>query len=416
MRVRLAVVFFALASAASAAELPDPAACANYDHIKTGSDADCDTAITKETDPAVKSVLLWRRAYIIIDRKDFKTYPNALADLDEAIRLLPANWRALGERAYLYNEYGRWVEARRDSETEIALRPQGFHGYQERALSRFKLGDLQGSFEDRNTVVTLRPGLAGPLVGRAEARLWLGQFDEAKADLDAAADIAKRTQDQTVEEDIEGYRAELALLTKTSGKNPAAQSCSEAAKKGEFQREGLVGDCTRAFLEAKTATEKADALTSRSIARIIATQDETSAIGDRTIAVALDPDNPDLHANLGFSYIAAHHSSAAVTEFDRSIALKPTFIGYAGRASAKFNLNDIDGAFFDAKKSFEIKPNILSFWVLGDCVYARTKVYDNAKKYWIAAYRLGSRDDRLIARLKDAGVPIPPPEDASSTP
>lgn len=130
------------------------------------------------------------------------------------------------------------------------------------------------------------------------------------------------------------------------------------------------------------------------------------------MAAALDPDNPNTHTNLAFAYMRDRHSTGAIWEFDRSIAIKPTFTAYAGRASAKYNLHDLDGAFADAKKSFEIEPNMLALWVLGDVVYEKSKSYDEAKSFWIGAYRLGSRDDRLIQRLKDAGVPIPPPEDA----
>lgn len=411
MRFWSALAFLAVASSACAAELPDPAACANYRQVKTSADADCDAAIAKETDPAVKSVLLFRRAYMIIDQRNFKTYPKALADLDQAIRLMPGNWLALQERAYLHNEFGRWAEALKDIDAKIALHPQAFNGYQERAMSRFHLGDLKGSFDDRNTVVLMQPGVAGPLVARAEARLWLGKFDEAKADLDAADAMAARKEGGDVQKHIEEVRAELSLLTKTSGRTPAAQACAEAEKSGDFAREGLVGDCTRAFLDARTPKEKADALTLRAIARVSATQDTTSAVGDHTIAAALDPDNSVPHANLGFAYMAAHHSTAAIAEFDRSIALEPTFIAYAGRASAKSNLGDTDGAFADAKKSLEFQPNELALTVLGDCVHERTGSYEKAKKYWIEAYRLGDRDDGLIERLKAAGVPIPPPDD-----
>ena len=411
MRVCHALVFgLVSASAVYAQTLPQPAACANFASVKTGSDADCDAAIAKEADPAAKSVLLYRRAYMIIDRNDFNTYPKALADLDEAIRLNPANWKALHERAYLYNEYGRWADALKDIDAQIELFPRAFDGYQERAMSRFNLGDLQGSYEDRDTVVLLRPGVAAPLIGRAAARMWLGEFDAARADLDAAAAIAQRAGDKQTEQDIAAERAELTLLTKTSGATHPGKVCEDAFNASDFSREGLIGDCTLAFLQAKTPKDKADILTFRATARLIIAQDENAAIPDRKIAAALVPEDPDMLANLGFSYVAVHHSRAAIEEFDRSIALKEEFFNYAGRASAKLNLNDIDGAFFDAKKSFEIKPNELALTVLGDCIYARTKSYDEAKDYWIGAYKLGDRDDGLIARLKDAGVPIPPPD------
>src|SRR5262249_23755791 len=94
---------------------------------------------------------------------------------------------------------------------------------------------------------------------------------------------------------------------------------------------------------------------------------------------------------------------------DRSLTAKKTYFGFAARAGAKFALNDIEGAFADAKASFDIQPNIGALTILGDYFYAKTKSYDQAKDFWIGAYHLGDRDDRLIERLKKAGVPIPPP-------
>jgi tetratricopeptide (TPR) repeat protein len=408
--MRVALAFLAILAAAAGAEpLPNPQACANYTEVKTGSDADCDVAIAKETDPAVKSVLLFRRAYIIIDRQDFDTYLKAQADLDEAIRLLPTNWKALHERAYLLNEYGRWADALKDMDAQIALQPQAWDGYQERSMARFWLGDLKGFLDDRNTAVLLRPDY-GPLYSaRADARMWTGDFDGARADIEKAAALAD-PNDKNQADIIAERRSDMAALTKTSG---SAKACEDADKKADYKRDTLIGDCTRAFLDAATSEAKANALTVRAAAWLHAGNDG-NATTDYRIAVALAPNNGMWHSNLGFAYMRARHSQAAVTEFDKSIELKPDFYNYAGRAAAKFNIKDVDGAFPDAKKSFEIKPNALALIVLGDCVYARTTSYQEAKGYWIAAWRMGDHGDAIVKRLNDAGVPVPPPDDAQS--
>jgi len=69
----------------------------------------------------------------------------------------------------------------------------------------------------------------------------------------------------------------------------------------------------------------------------------------------------------------------------------------AGRASAHYNLYENDLAFRDAKESFEMRPNALALWTLGDL--AKDKHDDvRAKSFWMGAYQLGSRDDRLLKR------------------
>ncbi len=406
--VLFALLAMLVSSNAFAEDAPDPAGCAEYRQIKTGSDADCDAAITKEKDPIARSVMLIRRAYIEDNAGDFATYPKALADLDEAIKLWPDNDQALGERGYLYNEYGRWTEALADLDKRVRLDAGNAAGFQERATTRFYLGDLKGAYEDDDQAVLLAPSAKGYLA-RADASTWLGNFDAARRDIAEAVKVAKGNEAQGVSADAKKAGEKLDLLTRTSGNG--ARSCEAAAKAGDFKRPNLIGDCTRAFLDAATPADKAYALTSRSTTWLVAASDQDASTDDSIVAAGIDPSASNL-SNLGFAYIRDHHSTGAIWVFDRSIALEPSFVNHGGRAVARFNIGDVEGAFQDAKKSFELKPNEIALTVLGDCFHAKEHNYDRAKSFWIAAYRMGDRDDGLIARLKDAGVPIPPPDEA----
>lgn len=141
--------------------------------------------------------------------------------------------------------------------------------------------------------------------------------------------------------------------------------------------------------------------------------DDWEARQDAIVAAALDPESPEMRANLAFAYLRTDEAVVASREFDRSIALKPTFVAYGGRAQAKLMLNDIDGALADAKKSIAIEPNVIGLTAMGDATFAKTKSYDKAKPFWIAAWRQGSHSDYLAGRLKEAGVPVSPPEEAA---
>jgi tetratricopeptide (TPR) repeat protein len=405
--VLFALVAMLVTSNAVAEDAPNPSGCADYAKNRTGSDADCDAAIAKETDPKAKSVMLFRRAYIEDAAGDFATYPKALADLDEAIKLWPDNTSALHERGYLFNEYGRWNEAQADLDRQISLHPDGAGGYRERALARFHLGDLRGVYDDNDREVFLAPSAAG-YMARANASIWLGNFDAARRDIAEALKIAKGNEMQKVSNAAKKAGERLDLLTRTSG--TGASSCEAAAKANDFKRANLIGDCTRAFLDATTQVDRAYALTSRSTAWLIAASDQDASTDDSIVAAGIDPSAGNL-SNLGFAYIRSRHSTGATWVFDRSIALEPSFFNHAGRAIARFNIGDVEGAFQDAKKSFELKPNDIALTVLGDCFHAKEHNYDRAKTFWINAYRMGDRDDGLIARLKEAGVPIPPPDD-----
>ena len=354
--------------------------------------------------------MLFRRAYMEDAAGDFKTYPKALADLDNAIKLWPENYRALHERGYLYNEYGRWKDAEADLDVQIKLLPTRAEGYQERALTKFNLGDLQGAFDDRNIEVTLNPGVPAHLNARAYASMWLGHFDDARRDAEHAQDLAKQKGDIEKEKNAENLITDIALWTKVSDPALSKKACLDAKTEAEFSKPTFIGDCTLAFLNASTNAQKADALTQRSMMLPVVKQSAEAGLDDVRLAYALDPSNPDRQLNLGSKLVAVNHNREAIQYLDMVLKSSQNPWAYAERSAAKFDLGDINGAFFDAKKSVEINPNELALTILGDCLHAKTKSYDEAKSYWIAAYRLGDRDDGLIARLKDAGVPIPPPD------
>ena len=241
--------------------------------------------------------------------------------------------------------------------------------------------------------------------------MWLGRFDEARNDAAQAAKLAKQMGDSDVLKDIDDLSADIALWTKISDPARSKTACLDAKTEAEYYKPTFIGDCTRTFLDATTNKEKADALTQRSMMMPVAKQRAAAGLDDVRIAYALDPNNADHLFNLGSQLVAANHNREAIGYLDAALKLKETHFAYSARASAKLHLGDVNGAFFDAKTSFEIEPDELALTVLGDCFYAKDKKYDNAKTYWIGAYHLGDRDDGLIQRLKDAGVPIPPPDD-----
>jgi tetratricopeptide (TPR) repeat protein len=364
-------------------------------------DQDCAAAIQVESDSVKKAELLFRRAYVLNERQ---AYEPALDDLTAAATLVPHQAKYLRERAYTLNSSGRYREALVDLDELATLEPQTPEVYAERALARTRLGDWEGALADRDREVKLRPNSIAARVARAQANMWLGQFDAAQRDLKAAADMAAGS----TPDDAQFLRRVSSQLRAwqhhSSGHDPAVK-CSRAETNDDFLQATIIGDCTLAFLSAKTPQAQADALTQRSIAWL-SQQSEQNATADREAAVALEPENPDRHTNLGFAYLQARHSWAARQEFDRSIDIRKTYMALAGRASAQYNLNQKTLAFNDAKESFEIHPNELALWILGDL--AKDKHDDAlAKNFWMGAYHMGSRDDRLLERLRSVGVPNP---------
>jgi tetratricopeptide (TPR) repeat protein len=370
---------------------------------------DCDRAIQAQSDPTKKAELYFRRAYVANEQQG---YEEAVADLNAACELVPHQAKYLHERAYTLNSLGRYREALADLDEEVSLQPQVAGAYDERALSRTRLGDWSGALADRDQVVKLSPHSVNALVARAHARLWVGQFEQARQDLKAASTLDSNPPSADDKEFLERVSGLVEAWTLHSPGRNSAKKC-HVGKNTDFSQATLIGDCTLAFLAAKTPQEKADALTTRSVAWSIARQAQPQvqreATNDYEAAVALDPDNPDRHTNLGFAYIQERHSWGARKEFDRSIEIRPTFLALAGRAQANYNLHENKLAFLDAKKSFEMQPNEAACFVLGDLAKDRNDDA-SAKLYWMGAYHLGSRDDRLFERLRSVGVKDPAAE------
>ncbi len=366
----------------------------------------CDAAISAATDLDAKASLLYTRAY---NRVEVFDYDNALLDLGQVLALEPSHLSALHERAYIWNEMGEFENAEADLDTQVRLTPDRTSNYTERAYARFYQADFQGSYEDRVRAVDLKPSDGDAVLAMARAALWLGRFDDTRRHLVTAGNLAANTNNKDLRSSAEDLVKVLALWETATPGGAHADVCREAEKTFKFDQPNLIGNCTAAFLAAPDAKTKAEILTTRSLAWKYGVKDEYEGLGDMRAAVGLQPQNADWRSNLGFAYLDSRHSWAAEREFDRAIAVDRSFAALAGRASARFNQREYDGAFEDAKASFEIQPNEVALIVLGD-LSMRKGDKAASKQYWMGAYHLGSRDDRLIERLKDVGVSDPAKE------
>lgn len=395
---------------AGAIEQQAPQPCANPEVLTAGSvDATiCDGAIEQAPGARERATFLLQRAY---QRDEKQDAAGALVDLDRAAAADPDNMQVRQERAYARGEISDYAGAIADLDLIVGHGDATAPIYNERAFARFHHGDLAGAAADRDKIAAMTPDDAGARVAQAEALTWLGRYDEARTALDRADALATTAGDSHAQEGSRELRSHIGRLTAPVAGDPEA-AC-RAADRGQAYNApnalpAIIANCTAAILAARSGHAKAELLTIRSIAWMMR-QEENRATVDRQLAVAFDPDNADWHANLGASYVAAHHSWAGAREFDRSLAIKESWIALAGRSEARYNLRDAGGAFADAKRSFTLHPNELALTVLGDLAIDRHDE-KSAKLYWMGAYHLGDRDDGLMTRLKGIGVADPAKE------
>jgi tetratricopeptide (TPR) repeat protein len=316
--------------------------------------ADCDAAVAQESDAKQRATLLFGRAYVAVDQ--FR-YDDALKDLDAALAAAPDNPDYLRERAYVRSENSDFAAAITDLDRVIQLQPDEPGTYSERAHARHFSGDLQGAYQDRSRQIELQPDQSTAFLGRSNDALWLGRFDDAVADVSRAAGLAQGDQDPKTL----GNADELLGLIKrwremSPGGRPGGR-CTMQHGINQSTPPTIIGDCTRVFLDAKEGAAKADALTTRSVAWQVLANSQSSSTEDLRLALAFDPGNIERRINLGYSYIAARHSWAARREFDRALATGNHWLALAGRAAARMNLGDAEGARADALASEKLHPN-----------------------------------------------------------
>jgi tetratricopeptide (TPR) repeat protein len=393
------------AAASGQALAADPLRTCSSEALAADIEA-CDSTIAAEQDAGIKSRLLVRRAYAFNERRK---YEAALKDLNLALEIAPDLTDALHERGYTLVELGEFTAAKRDLDSAVARRPENPSAHSERALILRGTGDFAEAYAERDRVVALRPGEAGPLLGRGEAALWLGRFQDASDDAERANALAGKAADAETLAQAQDLAARVRLWSGRISGGSAADRCNEAGSAGNFGTANLIGDCTAAFLAGRTGAEKANALAYRSLAWRLGRKDPGAAATDREVAIALDPLNADWLFNLGYSYYELRRYEAAIRLFDRSLALQETAAALSGRAGARFYLGDKAGARADARRAISIKPYPLAFLVLGDLAN-EAEDRDSAKTYWLKAYQAGWRGDRLQAQLKSVGVEHPESE------
>ena len=357
--------------------------------------------------PAERSRLLYDRAFALNEQGDAAA---ALADLDKALAVDPANRAARRERAYSRDLLGDFAGARADLDRALALGGGNVVLFKERALALHGLGDVAGALADRTRVVEAVPDDAVALTERAAEYLWLGRFGDAEADLDHADRLAR---DGGERERVAALRARIADWRDGAAQDANA-ACHAAGKAHHYGAQHLVATCSVAFLAATAPSERATLLDIRARAWSTA-NDADNARADWQMAAAIDPGEARWQADLGFADVAAEQHQAAKRAFDRALNVAPDdAAALAGRAAANYSLRSIRAAYVDAKRSVALSENAAAYVVLGDIANDR---HDTAmaSDYWLRAYRLGEHSEDLLSRLQDVGIDEPDDEPDGDT-
>lgn len=150
---------------------------ARKDTLSAISDIDKALSINKN---AVNGYLL--RADIAINRN--KDYKQALADMDEAIKLQPKVPGYFINRAFLRYRLDDYFGAMSDYDYALQLDPTNFVAVYNRALLRMEVHDYNKAVDDLSQIISMRPSDVRSLYNRAMLYRELGDLKNALADID----------------------------------------------------------------------------------------------------------------------------------------------------------------------------------------------------------------------------------------
>jgi tetratricopeptide (TPR) repeat protein len=117
-------------------------------------------------------------------------YDSAIVDYSEAIGIEPKFAYAFNDRCYVRAIAGRELQqALADCNEALRLVPNDFHTLDSRAFAYLRLGNFEKAVTDYNAVLKINPRQAGPLYCRGLAKRKMGDTADGDADIIAAKTI-----------------------------------------------------------------------------------------------------------------------------------------------------------------------------------------------------------------------------------
>lgn len=106
----------------------------------------------------------------------------AFASLAKALLLAPDFVEGYHDRALLFKQHGKFVEALADFDAVLTHDPRHEAAYYERGETKQMLEDYQGAVEDYSRALQLNPANADARCSRGNARMKRGDFEQAAED------------------------------------------------------------------------------------------------------------------------------------------------------------------------------------------------------------------------------------------
>jgi tetratricopeptide (TPR) repeat protein len=320
-----------------------------------------------------------------------RQWDDAIADLQEAIRLDPAKFHPYDALAQVYQQQDRIDEALAMLTEAILRQPDRADLYRKRARLHTRRQEIPPALHDLQEVIRLEvPGSPAQAAGHSERGRLLhgtGRFEEALAAYDAALKILPG--------DAEAHRLRVDVLLK------------------QKRYDEVIGSCD-AYLAV--GPPSADLYALRGLARA-ARNDLPGAISDDTQALTLRPGTPRVLVDRGWAYLFCAAPKLAVRDFDEAIRLDPTLgDAYGGRGNARVLLGQHREAVADALEALRRgEPTARTYYnTARTLAQAATVALTEVDRRGLAAVQVaGGYMDRAQTLLRQAIETLPAEERAT---
>lgn len=332
-----------------------------YLHAQSGAfdlaDADYRKALALQPDADVRYCVLVNRGEMSIRRERLEV---AVADLQEAIRLLPDQYHAHVNLARAYQQSGKYEAAAEQLDKAIALQPNAVVIYRERANLRLERADLAGALADLDKAIELE---ASPRDHFERGRIFyrLRDFNQSLLASESA----------------------LQLRSDYAGAHRLRAECLFELKRFKEALDGF-----NAY--AKNGKPSGEVFWERGRTRGIL-GDHVGAIDDYTLALKHQPDHPQTLGDRGWAYLACEAPKSALQDFEAVIRQKPEDAdAYNGRGYAHVKLGQPQKAIADARearKHATLSPRV---------IYNTARVYAQVVGKLEADPSQGTRENREL--------------------
>lgn len=334
--------------------------------------ADVDQALRLMPDAAGLYV---NRAYLRYRSDD---YIGAMADFDRAIELDPVNTVAHYNRGLLRAEVRDINNAIDDFSAVIDQNPRQYRAIFNRANLYRETGDLNAALADINRVLEAFPDFAAAMYLRAEVQHRRGQRAASDRDFKRSIELARRrvvmlpdsdvgadtaqSADSVASDDIfaesqEAVTRRFSSLLRVEGLGAAATSASDYAggsTRGRIQDTAFAVRLEPPYLLGYHA-EPSELKAAADFLRELDALNQSRALPATLLLVArepaLDADAIDRHRkSIDYynSWLATHPARAA---------------DYLGRSVDLFTLHDLDGALQDLDRAIQLSPDFALAWL-----------------------------------------------------